>query len=139
MAESQLYHPIGKDAWLDHTPTKDQFRSTDLSIQSPRWEFHLNPTDNGENLAKDFLVPSGNVLVGWSANETSCIKCGGGDYQLVIQDGPLRMPIGVRPGSRLEPGGRFGSGASFTGVLTLISVPYSVWAPVAITMIPAPR
>lgn len=140
MVETQYYQPIALNTWPsgpDGLPDKSKFQGSDLDVQTFRWEFRREPGSGGANEAQDFNVPAGRVLVEWNANETSCIRCGGGDYQLVMKStGTRTFPIGIRPGSRLEPGGLGGPGASFTGGLSLISVPLSVWIPVANSMIP---
>jgi hypothetical protein len=132
MTETQFYKEIDKNTWPDDIPSKNQFQGSDLTVQTPRWEYHRGPGSGGDNEAQDFKVPDDHVLVGWNANETSCIGCSGQAFQLVmIETGTRTFPIGIRTGARLEPGGLGGSGAYFTGDLSLISVPRSVWNRVA--------
>jgi hypothetical protein len=132
MAETQFYQPIQENKWPDDIPNKDKFQGGDLDVHTFRWEFEIKHGNHGDNKADDFKVPEGRVLVGWNANVTSCIGCSGQVYQLVMKrTGTRTFPIGIRPGSRLEPGDITGPKASYTGDLTLISVPRPVWNKVA--------
>src|SRR5262245_52354624 len=113
------------------TPTQADFSGEDLQIVSVDWSFDRAPNTGGANVGQDYSVPSGRVIVGWEARETSCIRCQGSerDVRLSFESrGPLRLPVAVHVGVRFkEELNPAGSGASYTGTITMVSVPFEKW------------
>lgn len=114
----------------ENLPVVDDFPGSVLDTHSVDWEFKRSPGTGGANVGKDFPVPTGRVIVEWSARETSCIRCHSGrDVKLVLRpQGPFSVPLAVHVGTRFEKDlNPFGSGASYTGTITMTSVPFEEW------------
>lgn len=119
----------------DNMPVVDDFPGTVLDTHSVDWDFDRSPGTGGANVGGDFPVPPGRVIVEWSARETSCIRCEGGrDVRLVLNtQGPFSVPAAVHVGTRFKKNlNPTGPGASYTGTITMTSVPFDQWIKVVL-------
>ena len=119
-------------------PTRGHFDGSLLQVSSVDWAHDRAPNTGGADVGSDHRAPDGRVIVEWDARETSCIRCESGrDVRLVTEqrgvlDVPVAVHVGVRFREELNPAG---SGASYTGTITMVTVPFAEWKVKAVELI----
>ncbi len=112
-------------------PVKEDFDSKQIKIHGGiRWDLNRGSDTGGGNAGQTFNVPKGRAVVEWSAEETSCIRCKGKHYRYLSfeEENGIKIPNGIHVGVRFKKGHPAGSkGASYTGTITMVSVPKKAW------------
>ncbi len=112
-------------------PVKEDFKGKLLKVHSGIiWSLKRKPDTGGANVGKTFNVPKGRAVVEWHTHETSCNRCKGEHVQTLsfAEASGIKIPKGVHVGVRFKKGHPAGSkGASYTGTITMVSVPKKAW------------
>jgi len=107
---------IGEIPVPDPLTVDDFDKEKEVDETKEPWGWHRGPGRGGKNVAGNYFVPDGHVLVGWEHHTMSQHRTKGAPTWYVLFEAGRRgmlIPRGVRVGIRLTPG----KGMGFPGGL----------------------
>lgn len=110
-------------------PKASDFDAKVVKKANRDWEFEKENNEGGSNVAKDLVLDEGHVLLDYEYHEVSLRGARPPVSKLLVmkRKGSRILPVGIRVGVRLQPGGLGGAGSAYKGNADLKYVTYKQW------------
>jgi len=94
-------------------PTEANFPADRIRQQDWTTHWQRNPGSGGQNYGQNYSPGPGYFVIGWDYEEHSNIRSSGRHDSPVFEArGSINVPVAIGNGTRLEPQGSLGGGAS---------------------------